>query len=119
MSAWNWVQLAVAIIIAVVSAVGKQMNKWLGFFLIMGAGVLMIVMSIISRDYRFAPLGAWGVLSDIIAAIAYAQFAPQAEDDTLGGAASGTPWWAWLIIAVLFVIAIVLAFVLPTPVRRI
>lgn len=120
MSAWNWVQLAVAIIVAVVGAFGKQMNKWLGFFMILGAGILMIVMSIISQDWRFLPLGAWAIVSDVLALIANATIESQAEDDTLGGAAKQIPLWAWLIIAALFVVAIVVGlFVLPAPARRI
>jgi len=120
MSPWNWVQLAVAVIAAVVAAVGKQMNKWLGFAMILGAGILMIVMSIISQDWRFLPLGAWAIVSDVLALIANATTEPQADDDTLGGAASRIAPWAWLIIAALFVIAIVVGFfVLPAPRRRI
>jgi len=111
--------LAVAIIVAVVSAAGKSMNKWLGFVMILGAGALMIVMSIISQDYRFLPLGAWAIVSDILALIANATIEPQADDDTLGGAVSRLPAWAWVTVAVLLVAALVVGLVvLPAPVRR-
>jgi hypothetical protein len=115
MSTWNWVQLAVAIVVAAVGAIGKGMNKWIGFFMILGAGILMIVMSIISRDYRFLPLGIWAIVSDFVALADNAVNEAQADDDTLGGSAKNIRAWAWVVIAVLFVAALVVTFLLPAP----
>ena len=119
MSVWNWIQLAVAIAAAVVGAFGKQMNKWLGFVMVLAVGILLIVMSAISQDFRFLPLGAWAIVSDILAVIGNATAEAQADDDTLGAAVKNLPGWAWVTIAVLLVAAIVVGLVaIPAPVRR-
>jgi putative Mn2+ efflux pump MntP len=115
MSVWNWIQVAVAIIAALIATFAKGMNKWLGFILIVGAGVLMIIMSIVSKDYRFLGLGIFAILLAILALIVSATIEPAADDDTLGGQVSNMPAWAWIVSVVLFIGALVPVFVLKAP----
>lgn len=115
MSVWNWVQVAVAVVAAIVGAFGKGMNKWLGFLMTLSAGVLIIVMSIVGSDYRFLGLGAFAIVLALLALIVNAAIQPQAQDDTLGGQISNLPAWAWVASGVLFVVALVPLFVLKPP----
>ena len=118
MSVWNWIQLVVAIIATLVSYLGKGMNKWLGYAMILGAGGLIIGMSIYQQDYRFLGFGILAIIFVIVAVIFNYASEGKADDDTLGGQISNLPDWVTWAGMGLFVIAIIPCFVLKAPVNE-
>jgi len=113
---WNWVQVAVAIIVAIASYFVKSISKWLGFAMIIGAGILIIVMSVVSKDFRFLGFGILAILAVAVALIDQATAESKADDDTLGGQISNLHPWAMVVLVVLFIGAIVPLFILKPPV---
>ena len=105
---WQVVQVIAAIVVAVIGAVARKLPNWLGFLFMLLASALIIVVGFATQAYRFLPLGFACLIGTVIAWIAGASFKPEGEDDTLGGTAEYIPWWAWLIIAVLIVVAIII-----------
>ncbi|WP_158752210.1 hypothetical protein [Acidobacterium sp. S8] len=115
MSVWNWIQLAVAIIVAIVAYLGKGWSKWLGYAMVFGAGALIIGVSIVQQDYRFIGFGILAIIMVPLGLIANATAESKADDDTLGGEISNLPPWVMWVAAVLFVGAIIPFFVLKAP----
>jgi len=116
MSVWNWIEVAVAIIVAIASYFVKGISKWLGFAMIVGVGILIIVMSVISNDFRFLGFGILAILAVIVGLIDNATAEPKGDDDTLGGQISNLHSWAMVVLAILFIGALVPLFILKPPV---
>jgi hypothetical protein len=109
---WNVVQVAAAVVTAVILAAGRKLPAWLGFVFMLGASALAIAFGIIGNAHRFIPLGVACLIGTAVAWYSGASAKPEGDDDTLGGTADAIPWWAWAIIAVLFIVAIILSMVL-------
>jgi hypothetical protein len=112
MSAWNWIQLAAAVGVALIMAAGRKLPAWLGFIFMGAVSILIIVVGVVGKSYRFAPLGVAALASTGIAWVSGAISQPQGDDDTLGGTSDNIPGWAWIVIAVLMVAGIVIGLVL-------
>lgn len=86
---------------------------WLGFALIIAAGVLAIVFGILNSSVGLIAIGVWAVVSAIIAWAAGAKSSPRVNPfkRSFGGVVKEIPQIPWLIIAGLLVVAVVLAFV--------
>ena len=87
---------------------------WLGFVLIIAAGAASIIFGAMDEVAGLISVGAWAVVSAVIAWVSGATSSPRVNPfkRSFGGVASEIPQVAWLVIAGLFVIALVLAFVL-------
>jgi hypothetical protein len=86
---------------------------WLGFVLIIAAGVLAIVIGAMQSS---AGLIAFGVAAILSAGLAWWQGVkadPRGNpmDQSFGGAVSRMDGWAWLVVFGLFVVALIIAFV--------
>lgn len=112
MSTWNWVQLAAALLVAVIFGVGRKLPSWLGFVFMLAASALVVVVGFATTAYRFVPLGFAALIGTAVAWASGATAAPEENDDTLGGTADHIPGWAWAVIAGLMVVGIILAMVL-------
>jgi drug/metabolite transporter (DMT)-like permease len=102
--------VAVALLVTVLK---NKVPNWLGFILMIAAGLGAIAGGAATKNYKAIPLGTAGALGAIVAWASGATSSAAAADDTLGGVASNIPWWAWLIIAALMVAAIVVTFFIP------
>lgn len=105
---WQVVQVVAAIAVAVIGAVARKLPSWLGFLFMLLASALIVIVGFATQAYKFVPLGFACLVGTGIAWIAGATAKPEGDDDTLGGTAEHVPWWAWLIIAVLIVAALVI-----------
>jgi hypothetical protein len=87
---------------------------WLGFVLIIAAGAVSIIFGAIDSVAGLIAFGAWAIISAIVAWVAGATSSPRVNpfNRSFGGVVSRIPQVAWLVIAGLFVVALVLAFVL-------
>lgn len=86
---------------------------WLGFMFIIAAGVLAIIFGSVSGSVGLIAIGVWAIASSVIAWAAGAKSSPRANPFKMsfGGVVKEIPQIPWLIIAGLFVVAVVLAFV--------
>jgi len=102
--------------VAILMAVLKDKTpSWLGFILMLAAGVVTIIGGAVTKNYKAIPLGVASVLGTGILWIgsATSSAATTEDPDTLGGAASKAAWWAWLTAAAMVVAAVGISFVLP------
>jgi len=116
--------VAVAILVA---ALNKKLPYWLGFIFMLVASAVAIIGGAATGNYKAIPLGVAGVLGTIVAWVSGATSEPATnasggdddndrrrdDPDTLGGMARRIRWYAWLIIAVLFVAGVAVGFALP------
>jgi hypothetical protein len=86
---------------------------WLGFVIIIAAGLAAIVAGASSSSAGLIAIGAWAVVSAVLAWVAGATSKAKVNPlkRSFGGSVAGIPQWTWLVIAVLLVVAIVIAFV--------
>lgn len=112
MSAWNWIQVAAALGVAIIMAAGRKLPAWLGFIFMGAVSVMIIAVGVAGKSYRFAPLGVAALVSTGLAWGSGAASQPQGDDDTLGGTSDNIPGWAWIVIAVLLVAGIVIGLAL-------
>lgn len=86
---------------------------WLGFAMIIAAGVLAIVFGSLNASVGLIAIGAWALVSAVIAWAAGAKSSPRANPfkRSFGGVVTRVPQIPWLIIAGLLVVAVILAFV--------
>lgn len=109
---WNIIQVAAAVGCALVLAVARKLPDWLGFIFMLAASGLIIGFGFAEHAYKFLPLGFACLIGTIIAWASGASAKPEGDDDSLGGTADAIPMWAWLIIAGLLVVAIILSIVI-------
>ncbi len=102
------VVIAVALLITILKAILKgNLPNWLGFILMIAASLVAIVGGAATQSYRTIPIGVAGAVGSALAWIFGGKSSAAAENDTLGGVASGIPLWTWLVIALLVAAAIV------------
>ena len=84
---------------------------WLGFVLIIIVGIAAIIFGAVAfapANAGFIAFGVWAIVSSVLAWATGATSAP--STDNFGGVVTNLKWWVWLIVAVLFVGAAVIAF---------
>jgi len=86
---------------------------WLGFVLIILAGVAAIVVGAITPSAGFIAFGIAAIASSILAWWSGAKSTPQINpfEKSFGGLVSGVDGWVWLIVFGLFVVASIVAIV--------
>jgi multisubunit Na+/H+ antiporter MnhB subunit len=86
---------------------------WLGFVLIILAGIVAIVVGAITPDVGFIALGVAAIASAVLAWWNGAGSQPRIDpsDRSFGGYVSGLDGWVWLVILGLFIVAVVIFFV--------
>jgi drug/metabolite transporter (DMT)-like permease len=116
MSVGEIIFMVLVVGVAIVMAVLKdKMPSWLGFILMLAAGIVTIIGSAVTKNYKAVPLGAASILATVIVWIggATSSAATTEDPDTLGGVASKAAWWAWLTAAAMVVAAVGISFALP------
>ena len=86
---------------------------WLGFVLIIAAGIAAIVVGAIQGSAGLIAFGVAAIASAALAWWAGARSEPRANpfDRSFGGVVSRLDGWVWLVILGLFVAALLIAFV--------
>jgi|HubBroStandDraft_6_1064221.scaffolds.fasta_scaffold222065_2 hypothetical protein len=117
MSAFQILQVVLAIVAAVFAALHKKLPRLLGFILMGVAGAAMIVVGIIGMSTSneapyLLPLGIACVIGAVIAAIASKTSSPYIDADTAGGSTETLPGWATAVIGALVVVALIIGGVL-------
>jgi hypothetical protein len=86
---------------------------WLGFVLIILAGVAAIVVGIATPSAGFIAFGVAAIASSILAWWSGAKSTPEINpfEKSFGGTVSGVDGWVWLVVFGLFVVASIIAIV--------
>jgi hypothetical protein len=116
MSVGEIIFMVLVVGVAIVMAVLKDKTpSWLGFILMLAAGIVTIIGSAATKNYKAIPLGVASVLGTGILWIGGATSSAATTDDpdTLGGVASKAAWWAWLTATVMVVAAVGISFAVP------
>ena len=84
---------------------------WLGFVLIIAAGVAAIVVGAIQSNAGFIAFGVAAILSAALAWWQGGRSEPRGNpfDQSFGGVVSKIDGWAWLVVFGLFVVALIIA----------
>ncbi len=84
---------------------------WLGFVLIILAGIASFIVGVITPSAGFIAFGIAAIASAILAWVTGATSEPRINPFELsfGGYVSRVVWWVWLIVFGLFVIASIIA----------
>lgn len=94
-----------------------KIPAWLGMVIGVAIGIVAIIIGLVSGPTGFVPLGIWAIVASIIgyatgsAAAVRARGQGRPLDLHMDVVWSHVPNVAWLVIAGLFVIAVVIAFV--------
>lgn len=86
--------------------------NWVGFGLAIAASVVAIVVGASIEYAGLIAIGAWGVIASIIAWVSGAKSSPDVNPfkKSFGATVKEIDTVPWLIIAVLFVLALIIAF---------
>ncbi|SRR6266700_1781679 len=120
---------AVVAVAALMTILKGKVPAWLGFILMLLASLVAIVGGAATKEFKAIPICVAGVIGTIVAWVSGATSSPATnpdlpgdddrprrdDPDTLGGVARNIRWYAWLIIAGVVVIAVVVTFVIPMP----